>query len=1057
MNHLCVALARNHRSCAVLLMIGRHGRCGPRLPSSSTTLPPLLSSRLLSQSVRLCQTAPSVKPAPANGRQDSRRQDGAPAAGGKRAAAPDIKSLLEELRSDAVVYRRVQLEKLNQVLAKPHEIPRDAFEFLLGCCGTLLCAETLETRMRIFEQFWFYLGEPELRHWKVLLEVYRENERSITDVPAFLEGMGAIEKDIELYRALLGALAEKGDIAEMKQVRRILEQMKAPLTVELLNVMIRGNGRAGDLDGVQMVLETMGASNVSANGETYGELMIAFLEGGMAERVQKLVREKGSLLRERQTLELLSLAFEKSQVELGRSLLKLLPEELVTDGRIHSALRNVLSGLVRHGHFEGMLLLLEELPVPQFRPNESRDAYGAFLMVELLRHGAPLEKLTKLLAMLVRTERNLHAYHVACECAAKAGHAYFAPLLSALAPLEALRPHYFWPLFLQRAQDDGEGGVLAVLKMMQKLNVEPDHETIVTYVLPKLTVTLKDARGALKILEDRGVRMAVLMTPFLSHLLYQYRFAEVLDIVRRYPTKLDTELLLWPLILQANINRTQSHQRTLCEVLRALKDKAADAKHDVGGQLLLEIISSKKSKHDSASLYALLREYERFEIRISRMAASVLKNHFGRSPEPAGGDGESVDVLLRRLTDDQLTITSKELFDTISVHPRDMTYDELECHLVELEQKKLNTRGVLRRLLQLSVRENRLDRALELKQRCDEAKVEQSSGMVASLLELYTKRGDAERAGKTLVQLRRQFPGFVIDEHKVIDFAALLVSRGQFDGAKKVLRERATAGGKLRGADGASSKNIWQLLTNTAEKAASGSGPPVSPNTTRKMLDFVAELGYCTYDNALLGPVLREYLLAGHKRYAIEEFQRIAKEKRRTPLQLEILTLLVGLTNGADPASVSVDEAKALLSDTLQVVSQIHGPVNTNNTLIVALADAGTEAQLRRMLINPEVRINHAYILTQCEFLVASGKLDVVLRLAKCSKGLANVRENDFLLLALGQYVRENNCEAAVQLFQRLVSDEDELKVTGDFARKLSDLLEANNYEIPPSLQLYLK
>ncbi|XP_058057262.1 leucine-rich PPR motif-containing protein, mitochondrial [Anopheles bellator] len=1047
MNHLRVALARNHRSCAVL-MIGRHG---PRPPNSSTILPRArpLSSRLLSQSVRLCQTAPSAKPAPQNGRPDSRRD------GGKRAAAPDIKSLLEELRSDAVVYRRVQLEKLNQVLAKPHEIPRDSFEFLLGCCGTLLCAETLETRMRIFEQFWFYLGEPELRHWKVLLEVYRENERSITDVPAFLEGMGPIEKDTELYRALLGALAEKGDIAEMKQVRRMLEQMKAPLTVELVNMMIRGNGRAGDLDGVQMVLETMSASNVSANGETYGELMIAFLEGGMAERVQKLVREKGSLLRERQTLELLSLAFEKRQADLGRSLLKLLPEELVTDGRIHPALRNVLSGLVRHGHYEGMLLLLEELPVPQLRPNENRDAYATFLMVELLRHGAPLEQLTKLLAMLVRTERNLHAYHVACECAAKAGHAYFAPLLSALAPLEALRPHYFWPLFLQRARDDGEGGVLAVLKMMQKLNVEPDHETIVTYVLPKLAVTLKDARGALKILEDRGVRMAVLMTPFISQLLYQYRFAEVLDIVRRYPTKLDTELLLWPLILQANINRSSSHQRTLCEVLRALQDKAADPKHDVGGQLLLEVISSKKSKHDPASLYALLREYERFEIRISRMAASVLKNHFGRSPEP-GGD-ESVEVLLRRLTNDQLTITSKELFDTISVHPRDMTYDELECHLVELEQKKLNTRGVLRRLLQLSVRENRLDRALELKQRCDEAKVEQSSGMVASLLELYTKRGDAERAGKTLEHLRRQFPGFVIDEHKIIDFAALLVSRGQFDGAKKVLRERATGGGKLRGADGASSKNIWQLLTNTAQKAASGSGPPVSPNITRKMLDFVAELGYCTYDNALLGPVLREYLLAGHKRYAIEEFQRIAKEKRRTPLQLEILTLLVGLTNGADPANVPVDEAKALLSDTLQVVSQIHGPVNTNNTLIVALADAGTEAQLRRMLINPEVRINHAYILTQCEFLVASGKLDVVLRLAKCSKGLANVRENDFLQLVLGQYVRENNCEAAVQLFQRLVNDEDELKVTGDFARKLSNLLEANNYEIPPSLQLYLK
>ncbi|XP_049531623.1 leucine-rich PPR motif-containing protein, mitochondrial [Anopheles darlingi] len=1015
-----------------------------------------VSSRLLSHSVRLCQAAPSAKQATTSTRTEAptkKTETGS-------AATPDVTRLLEELRSDAIVYRRVQLEKLKQILARPLEIPRDAFEFLIRCCGNLLCSETIETRMRLCEQFWFYLGpEPQPQHWKALLQVYRENEHSITDVPALLESMGAIEKDAELYRALFAALAEQGDLPEMKLVRDMMLKLEMPLTVEVLNVMIRGNGRAGDLDGVQMVLETMSAGNVSASGETYGELMIAFLRDGMTDRVLKLVREKGSQLKEDHVLELLELAVDKSKTpELVRALLKLLPEEMIQDGRIHPVLRNTLSGLIRHGRHDGMLLLLGELPVPQFRANENTDGYGTFLMVEMLRHGAPFEQLDKLLAMLIRTERNLRAYHVACECAAKANHRYFERLLTALAPLEALRPHYFWPLFLQRFKTDSEAGVLAVLKLMQKLNVEPDQETIVTYVLPKLSLTLKDARAGLKILEDRGVRMAALMTPYISHLLYQNRFTDVLDIVRRYPTKLDTEQLLWPLILQANINRTSAHQRTLCEVLCALADRSTDPKHDLGGQLLLEVISSKKSKHDATSLQSLLREYEKYELRISRMAAGVLKNHFART---TGTDGqESIDGLLRKLTDDQLTIHSKELFETITVHPRDMSYDELECHLVELEQKKLNTRGVLRRLLLLCVRENRLDRALELKRRCDVAKVEQSSGMLAALVELYTKCGKPEEAGRTLEQLRRQFPGFTIDEHKVIDYAALLISRGQLDGARKVLRERATTGGKVRTAEGATaSKNIWQLLTNTAQYAAGSSAKAESPNTTRQMLDFLVELDYCTYDNVLLGPVLREYLLAGHHRQAIEEFKRIAIEKRRTPLQLEILTLLVGFTNGTgDSAStISVDEAKTLLSEMLQTVTQIHGPVNTNNTLIVALADAGTEAQLRRMLINPEVRINHSYILTQCEFLMASGKVDVVLRLAKCSKGLANVREQDFLQLILGHYVRENNCEAAVQLFQRLVNDEDELKVTTDFARKLSDLLEVNNYEVPDGLKLYLK
>uniref|UniRef100_A0A182T6K4 Pentacotripeptide-repeat region of PRORP domain-containing protein n=1 Tax=Anopheles maculatus TaxID=74869 RepID=A0A182T6K4_9DIPT len=1050
MNHLRVALIRQQRVCRRAVIQCATG-------SSFTVVlqhPPIPFTRLLSQSVRLCQTVPSAK------QQESVTSPNQESSSAKK-QPKECGRLIEELRSDAIVYRRVQLEKLNQLLAKPFEIPQDAYEFLLQCCGSLLCAETLETRMKVFEQFWFYMGEPEQKHWKVLLQVYRENERSITDVPAFLASIGeGIEKDAELYRGLMGVLAEKGDIAEMKLVGEMMKERNMPLTVDVINLMIRGYGRAGDLDGVQMVLETMSASNVFANGQTYGELMIAFLEDGMTERVNKMVREKGSQLNEKHTLELLSLALgEKIQPDLVRALFKLLPEEMTTDGRIHPVLRNVLSGLMRAGQLDGMMALLEELPMPQFRANENVDGYGSFLIVEMLRNDVPFERLNKFLSTLIKTDRNARAYHVACECAAKAAHPYFSRLLAALARLEDLRPHYFWPLFLQRSKTDGEGGVLSVLQTMQKLKVEPDQETLTQYVLPKLALTLKDSRRALKILEDCGVRTSVLMTPYISHLLYQNRFDDVLEIARRYPTcKLDTEALLWPLLLLANVNRSSAHQRKLCEVICAIRDRAADARHDLGGQLLLELISNKKSKHDATSLRALLGEYERFEIRISRMAAGVLKNHFGRT-EKGANSGESIDTLLKKVTDDQLTILSKELFDTISVHPRDMNYDELECHLVELEQKKLNTRGVLRRLLQLSVREGRYKRALELKQKCDQAKVDQSSGMLASIVELYTKVGDPVQTGRTLEQLYKQFPGFIVDEHKIIDYAALLVERGQLDGARKVLRERATSGGKLRGADdGSTSKNVWNLLSKTAQWAAASGGKVESPNTTQQLLDFLVELGYCNYDNALLGPVLREYLLAGEKRTAIEEFKRIAKDKRRTPLQLEIITLLVELTNGpAEASDISPADAKTLLSETIQSVSQIHGPVNTNNTLIVALAVAGTEAQLRRMLINPEVRINHEYILTQCEFLVGSGKIEPVLRLAKCSKGLANVRESDFLLLALGQYVRENNCEAAVRLFQRLVDEGDELKVTTEFARKLSDLLEANNFEVPAGLQMYLK
>jgi len=44
-----------------------------------------------------------------------------------------------------------------------------------------------------------------------------------------------------------------------------------------------------------------------------------------------------------------------------------------------------------------------------------------------------------------------------------------------------------------------------------------------------------------------------------------------------------------------------------------------------------------------------------------------------------------------------------------------MNVEELEAHLIELKSKEMNTRGVLRKLLQAHCRFNNVDRALQIK------------------------------------------------------------------------------------------------------------------------------------------------------------------------------------------------------------------------------------------------------------------------------------------------------------------------------------------------------
>jgi hypothetical protein len=55
----------------------------------------------------------------------------------------------------------------------------------------------------------------------------------------------------------------------------------------------------------------------------------------------------------------------------------------------------------------------------------------------------------------------------------------------------------------------------------------------------------------------------------------------------------------------------------------------------------------------------------------------------------------------------------------------------------------------------------------------------------------------------------------------------------------------------VKGGDGVS-RNCWRLLSAVAENT--------DPAQTRSMLQKLAELGYCSVSNVLLGPVVRAYL-----------------------------------------------------------------------------------------------------------------------------------------------------------------------------------------------------
>lgn len=364
--------------------------------------------------------------------------------------------------------------------------------------------------------------------------------------------------------------------------------------------------------------------------------------------------------------------------------------------------------------------------------------------------------------------------------------------------------------------------------------------------------------------------------------------------------------------------------------------------------------------------------------------------------------------------------------------------------------------GVLRRLLQLTVRAGKYERALEIKQLCERKNVALSPGMLACTLELMIRTKNIDGIKVAADQMSQLYPTFQLDEHKCIDWAALLIENGQIDEAKAILKKRAAAS-TPRGGSGVQ-KNIWQLLANTAAKAAAGSAATIDQNQSKEMLDFLCELGYCDrQNNTLLGPIIREHLLKGEIRQAVAEFETIARQYRKTPLQFELLATLIRISNESESnksSTIDAAEAKELLERVMNTTSSIHGSINTNVSMVVAFAQSGTEKQLRKVLIDPNVQVNMEAILKQCAYLCGNGTVEPLLRLAKCSRGLSgSVREQDFYNMILEHYVRENDFMAALELFDRVTGD-DEFKLTAEFVRNLIALLEKNNLEVPSTVAM---
>lgn len=120
-----------------------------------------------------------------------------------------------------------------------------------------------------------------------------------------------------------------------------------------------------------------------------------------------------------------------------------------------------------------------------------------------------------------------------------------------------------------------------------------------------------------------------------------------------------------------------------------------------------------------------------------------------------------------------------------------MTMEELEYHLIELREKNMNARGILRRLILLHSAAGNVERVNELRKQILDEGSEESIGMKSSIFYSFIKAGKIEAALEMYKKIKETDSNFNIDDFKVIDLCELLVRNDCLSEAWTIIKKEA--------------------------------------------------------------------------------------------------------------------------------------------------------------------------------------------------------------------------------------------------------------------------
>ncbi|XP_056647094.1 leucine-rich PPR motif-containing protein, mitochondrial [Diorhabda sublineata] len=889
-------------------------------------------------------------------------------------------------------------------------ITSDEGHLLLLACGASTFKSSQNERNIVCQNLYANLekyNKLDLRIYNSYIKICTEN-RTLINCETFLDNLKC-EPSQETLKLLFQNVCESGDVNQAFNILELMKNKAIAIDESVFNDLVLVHTLNGGIKAAEIVLETMKTAHILETPETYFAMLKGIIQNKNHNELNRFLKEYSITLNESKLLVVLKeLGINQSINWLPQ--IKPLFSDLIITRELINNIKNICIHLVHMGQSDSALEIFNYF---QQEPEENS---GLFILEEMLSSGEDFSKIIDAVNSFRNNDLNEYICEKLTEIALKRG--YFDISCKLFEHLKEIRPHFFWPLFLNAYKTEGETGIFKVIELANKLNVHLDSDSFEYYIVPYCS--RDDLIYLIEKFKKMGFTVKFTMGPLLRVLLKEEKINEAAKLCEHFDVHIGGDRLFK--LICSVWKRTKN--RNLVSILKKIHEYNKTG-GDLLGDFLVSSIKFCKNKQDFQDVLGLLQDINKNTLKITITSADALREIIHKQ---GNVDKELCEEILDQI--DQILEFKLKIESDYIPHPRDMKVDELECHLVELMEKGLETRGTLRRLIQMHVNLGNISRVKELRKQFIDSGYEESLGMKSSLLYSFIKNDNLESALNVYEEIRTIDPKFHIDHFKLIDMAALLVRNGRCSEALNLIENIKIRLGFLTESV---QRNCVELLNEYKDE-----------NEQMSMFNILIGKGLCKINNIMLGPLIKIFLVRGDLENALNRYCAVAEQYKFVPLQFEIIR------------DIAKSQNEEYLQRVLDTTTKVRGPISTQVILIAVFAELGKESILRKLFATTKIPIQND-LKKRCERWIKEGKSDALLTLANsCDRLSTEIIDINFVYQCIIKtFALNNDCVGAVKFYEQLV-DKD-VHIDRKLENDLYLLLKQHKCSLPVGLRHHNK